>query len=210
MILRTLEAAFDHQDIDPLHRESILAYLQVLRNRSEVAFEHSIRVGLLAEIIAFVANRPGITPRMLLWAGLLHDIGKALVPPHVLDKTHAFSDEDFIAMEPHVKYGWDLLNKVHDYTAHIIVRHHQFGPNPYPSELPPLPAHLADREGIITGAARLLALADFYDAMMHRKNDKFGGAPLNSQQRREKYEQDNADELELVAKLVELGVLDFS
>jgi putative nucleotidyltransferase with HDIG domain len=207
-ILLTL--AFEHDEITAEHRENILAYLRVLRNRSEATFAHSIRVGLLAEKIAFVANRPGVVPKMLLWAGLLHDIGKALVPESVLGKTQSFSDADFAAMEPHAKHGWDLLNEVHDYTAHIIVRHHQFGLHPYPSELPPLPAHLIDREGSITYAARLLALADYYDAMMHRGNDKFGGAPQNPQEKREKYVRDNSDQAELVAELIRLGLLDFS
>lgn len=205
-----LGLAFDKEDIKPEHRDNILAYLKILRNRDQATYEHCVRVGLLVETIAFVANRPGITPKMMLWAGLLHDIGKALIAPEVLKKSSNFTTADAEAMEPHVKYGWDLLNNVHEYTAHIIVRHHQFGPRPYPAVLPPLPEYLNGKREMILMAARLLALADYYDAMMHRRNDKFGNLPLKAQEKREKYLLDNADEAALIAQLEELGVFNFS
>jgi len=142
------------------HQDDIRSYLKILRNRDEKTYEHSVRVGILARDIALYAAAPGVSTRMLLWAGLLHDIGKALIPPGVLTKTTHFTREDYEAMEPHVKYGWDMLSEIHDYTAHIIIRHHQFGLKPYPAHLPPLPDYLNDRAETINTAARLLALAD--------------------------------------------------
>lgn len=205
-----LELAFQGKDIKAEHQENILAYLRILKLRDYATYHHSIRVGLLAERIAMVADEPGITPKMLLWAGLLHDIGKALIPIAVLTKTSCFTEADAAVMEPHVKYGWDMLSHVHDYTANIIVRHHQYGMRPYPAELPPLPEHLSDRLHLIDRAARLVALADYYDAMTHRKNDKFGGADQTPQEKREKYIRDNQDQKGLVEKLANLGVFSFS
>jgi putative nucleotidyltransferase with HDIG domain len=202
-----LDAVFADGLISPENQKTILSYLHILFLRDQKTFYHSVRVGLLAENIASVA---GISPKMLLWAGLLHDVGKILISPDVLSRTKEFSDEDYEEMEAHPMYGWNMLREILDYTAAIIVRHHTFGLKPYPSELPPLPAHLIGREALITEAARLLALADYYDAMMHRKNDKFGGTPQNSQEKREKYIHDNQDQAELVEKLIDLGVLDFS
>jgi polar amino acid transport system substrate-binding protein len=203
-----LEGVFTEGTVTPTHQKDILSYMHILFLRDAPTFYHSVRVGLLSANIADVAGShpPG---KMLLWAGLLHDIGKILIPPHILSKTKEFSDEDYEAMEAHPKLGWDMLHGIHDYTAAIVVRHHRFGPKPYPSVLPPLPAHLISREDIVDRAARLLALADYYDAMMNRKNDKFGGAPQNSQEKREKYIHDNADQAVLVEKLIDLGVLTF-
>lgn len=197
------------EGITPGNQDDIRAYLLILKNRDAATYDHSIRVGILASKIAIYAAKPGISAKMMLWAGLLHDIGKALVPPGVLTKKAAFTQEDYAAMEPHVKYGWDMLNDVHDYTAHIIVRHHQFGPHPYPAELPPLPDHLKGRAEQIQTAARLLALADYYDALMHRNNERNGSTPLTSKMRREIYMRDNADEKDLVELLESVGVLKF-
>src|SRR5208337_531941 len=117
-----LDEALAQEGVSPGHQDDIRAYLKILRNRDEKTYEHSIRVGILASKIAIYAAKPGISARMLLWAGFLHDIGKALVPPAVLTKTSNFTKDDFAAMEPHVQYGWDMLNNVHDWTAHIVVR----------------------------------------------------------------------------------------
>jgi hypothetical protein len=112
-------------------------------------------------------------------------------------------------MEPHVKYGWDMLTEVHDYTAHILVRHHQYGSKPYPKELPALPEHLQARAEVVDNAARLLALADYYDALMHRNNDKNGAKPLSGKEKREIYMRDNADQKDLIELLESVGVLKF-
>jgi putative nucleotidyltransferase with HDIG domain len=204
-----LDEAFEAEGLTQNHRDDIRHYLSILKNRDLKTYEHSVRVGVLASKIAIYAAKPGISARMLLWAGLLHDIGKTLVPPGVLTKTANFTQEDYAAMEPHVQYGWDMLNNVHDWTAHIIVRHHQFGPHPYPAELPPLPEYLKTKAEMITMAARLLAMADYYDALMHRANDRNGNKPLTPSQRREIYLRDNADQKELTELLESCGVIKF-
>jgi putative nucleotidyltransferase with HDIG domain len=206
---QVLEEAFENESIAQNHRDDIKTYLHILKNRDPKTYEHSVRVGVLASKIAIFAAKPGISARMLLWAGLLHDIGKSLVRPEVLAKTEQFTAEDYAAMEPHVQYGWDMLNHVHDWTAHTIVRHHQFGPHPYPKVLPPLPDYLKDKADAIQTAARLLALADYYDALTHRDNDKNGKKPLTPGERREIYKRDNADQKELVDLLESVGVLKF-
>src|SRR5271157_3739081 len=206
---QALDEAFESENIAQNHRDDIRVYLQILKNRDLKTYEHSVRVGVLASKIAIYAAQPGISAKMLLWAGLLHDIGKALVPPAVLTKTSNFTQEDFAAMEPHVQYGWDMLNQVHDWTAHIVVRHHQFGPHPYPAILPPLPDYLKEKAGMIQTAARMLAMADYYDALMNRNNDKNGQAPLTPKTRRALYMKDNADMKELAELLESMGVLKF-
>jgi putative nucleotidyltransferase with HDIG domain len=204
-----LDEVFDAEGVSHPHRDDLRVYLHMLKNRDQKTYEHSIRVGVLASKIALYAAKPGVSARMLLWAGLLHDIGKTLVRPEVLTKQTKFTAEDRAAIEPHVQYGWDLLNGVHDWTAHVIVRHHQFGPTPYPAELPPLPEYLSDKAETIHTAARLLAMADYYDAMMSRNNDRNGEKPLTPAKQREVYMRDNADQRELAELLESMGVLKF-
>jgi HD-GYP domain-containing protein (c-di-GMP phosphodiesterase class II) len=125
-----------------------------------------------------------------------------------LEKTEKFDDADRLAMEPHVMYGWLLLQKIHEYTAHVIVRHHRYGKKPYPKQLPPLPYHLEPKQGTLEAAARLLALADYYDALTTRKNDRNKG--LNTVGgRRELYLRDNSDCEVLILQLERAGVLTF-
>ena len=79
----------------------------------------------------------------------------------------------------------------------------------YPAELPPLPDYLKSKAEMIQTAARLLAMADYYDALMNRNNDKNGQKALTPKQRREIYMKDNADMKWLAELLESVGVLKF-
>lgn len=192
--------------IDEEYHELIEHYLTVLRTRHEDTFNHVVRVGLLASRMAMFADIPEVTPKMMMWAGLLHDVGKALIPPELLTKVAEFSEDDYEVMEGHVMYGWMMLQKVFDFTAHVIVRHHQYGKRSYPKTLPPLPHYLEAKRDVIESAARLLALADYYDAITTRKNDKHIATTLGI---RELYFRDNADSSPLIQRLEAAGVLSF-
>jgi putative nucleotidyltransferase with HDIG domain len=203
----TLDKLLDDEEISSSHQDDIRAYLRILKNRHEPTYAHSVRVGILASQIALCAAKPRISARMLLWAGLLHDIGKSLVCTSILSKKEKFTKDDYDEIEPHVKYGCNMLSDVHDYTAHILARHHQFGPNPYPKELPPLPEHIP--VDVVNCAARYLALADYYDALKYRDNDKNGSAPLSSDEKRTIFYRDNADQKDLIELLESAGIFKF-
>jgi polar amino acid transport system substrate-binding protein len=204
-----LVEAMTAEGIIPGNQDDIRAYLTILKNRDEKTYEHSIRVGILASKMAIYYAKPGVNSRMMLWAGCLHDIGKTLIAPELLAKKEGFTAEDKAAMEPHVIYGYEMLQGVHDFTAAIIVQHHTFGAQPYPKFVPPMPGYMGPYATIINRAARLLALADYYDALMHRDNDKNGSKPLTSAERREIYLRDNADEKEFIELVESLGVVKF-
>ena len=203
-----LVAGLNKYGIKGEHRESIERYLGVLRARSEETFRHSVRVGILAARIGEHLGAEGIKAKTLLWAGLLHDIGKALVDPDLFEKKDRFTEEDYKRMEPHVEYGFRLLRQVHEWTAHIIVRHHRFGKRPYPAELPMTQLSGGELAKTFDLYARLLALADYYDALTTRDNDKFG-RQLSADEKRDLYLRENADQKELILELIKAGVLMF-
>jgi HD-GYP domain-containing protein (c-di-GMP phosphodiesterase class II) len=76
--------------------------------------------------------------------------------------------------------------------------------------LPPLPDYLSAKAETIHTAARLLALADYFDALMHRGNDKNGSKPLTAKEKRETYMRDNADMRWLAELLESVGVFKFN
>lgn len=201
----------DLNGVGEANQERIFNYLKLLNDKDPATCQHSMRVAVLAGAIARAAAVPGITPKMLLWAGALHDIGKVAIPLETLAKVEKFTKKDMKVMEPHVILGWQMLDKLHDFTAAIVVRTHQYGPKPYPVKLPALPEWLEPKKDMIDGAARMVALADYYDAQMTRKNKKGKkkDKPLTGDQRREQFYQANADKARLIVTLEEIGLLKF-
>jgi len=197
----SLAQSLEQEGVSAVNRSKLYRYLDILGTRDEPTRRHSIRVGVRsAEAAKVVIGKLSVNSKMMLWAGLLHDVGKALVDPDLFRSVGAFTEDDYRRMEPHVEYGWRLLREIHVYTAHIIVRHHRHGSRPYPAELPPLPDFLKRQEGSINDNGRLLALVDYYDAITTRENEKFGKllAPL---EKRAKFLEANVDVRDVIAAL---------
>jgi len=191
--------------------------------------DHSYRVGLLASEIAEAIGIPTFHPRnperegwqgpyditwdysapnALFFAGLLHDIGKALVPACTLCATEKWTDEDRKNMEPHVLDGFRMLRDRFDFTAHVIVWHHRFQSGGYPAELPEKLQPFSD-EALEKAKeyGKLLMVADVFDAM-HRINSATGGVALTSEEIKTRMLKLHPELLgDLVSRLYEKGVL---
>jgi putative nucleotidyltransferase with HDIG domain len=202
-----LASAFKELGVLPEQEEAVRAFLGPLRVKSDVGrfhYEHSIRVGLLAKAIG---ASMGLDSKALFYAGLLHDIGKALVTHSTLGKTQSWTPEDSKVMESHVTDSYRLLRDKFDFTAQIAIWHHRFQPNCYPAEVPPpLHEHSTGTEVIIHFYGRLLMLADTFDAM-HRVNYRDGQVvKLTPDQIHTKMVATNPDLKPLVERLYEIGV----
>ncbi len=167
-----LENAFAEYNVSPENQKSIKSFLELLQKKDESTYEHSIRVGVLG---ARIARHMHLDPKALLFSGLLHDTGKLLVPPETLKKTEGFNEKDRAIMNDHPGHSYELLRGIHEFSAEIALRHHRFQENGYPKKLPKPGLRFSPNTCLmIDFFARILSLADFYDAVTTRVNDKFG------------------------------------
>jgi putative two-component system response regulator len=102
----------------------------------------------------------------------LHDIGKVGLPDHLLRKTTGFTAEEYEEVKKHALYGRNAIAKAESrvgayddellqYAKDIAYSHHErWDGTGYPEGL---------RGEQIPWAARLMALADAYDAMVSRR-----------------------------------------
>lgn len=166
-----LNDAFVELEVSERQQASIQIYLQLLKNKDLATYNHSLRVGLKS---LEVSNMFGVDQKILFYAGLLHDVGKSLTDRNTLQKTIGFDGKDMDEISKHPKDGYRLLTGIHDFTAEIIVRHHRYSSRCYPKKLPITKIDLSKASEVMVGYySRLLSLIDFYDAISHRKNDKF-------------------------------------
>ncbi len=109
-----------------------------------------VQVGLRGEDLEAVA-----------YGALLHDVGKIGVPEHLLRKEGPLSDDEWSIMRRHPEIGERICRPLRSSISFApIIRHHheQYNGRGYPDGL--------RGEGIPLGA-RIVAIADAYEAMVH-------------------------------------------
>ncbi len=132
--------------------------------RDEYTGGHSERVGLYASRLAReMAADYDLSEDDILqiqYIGLVHDIGKVGVADSVLNKSGKLTDEEFSLMKKHTEIGYEMMSAVGSSMPGLLegIRYHheRFDGKGYPDGL-------ADTD--IPLVARVLALADSYDAM---------------------------------------------
>lgn len=202
------QIACDEVEIKKSDQDTLFAFLAPLREKSTVThlhYLHSLRVGLLARKIGRFTHHE---ERPLLMAGALHDLGKCQVCLATLGKSEQWSASDTNEMKKHVMDGYRMIRGRFDLSAETMVRHHSFQPDGYPKRLPKfLHAYSPTTKLLIVECARIVALADVYDAL-HRVNDKFGEKKaLTGSKIKELMLEFNPDKTKLVADLYEANIL---
>jgi HD-GYP domain-containing protein (c-di-GMP phosphodiesterase class II) len=152
--------------------ENALACLSHIRSKDEYLLEHSVNVGLLLGIFARARRLDENTSRQLIAGGLLHDIGKILVPDEILNKPGKLEAEEWEEMKRHVDYGEQILDVtpgLSDLTRSICRLHHErLDGSGYPRNLP---------EQEISMYGRMSAICDVYDAVTADRVYHKGMAP---------------------------------
>ncbi|GAB4294695.1 MAG: hypothetical protein Kow0090_09470 [Myxococcota bacterium] len=144
-------------------RGFVFVGLAAIRNHDEYTYTHVVNVSVLS--IAF-GRRLGLSKLDLGdlgMAALFHDFGKVEVPLAVLNKPSKFTEDEWQTMQDHSAYGVEMLEDAASYNFSgfrrvlAAVQHHQnYNMTGYP------PFRIRRRPHIF---ARLIAIADAYDAM---------------------------------------------
>ncbi|MBW2991756.1 HD domain-containing protein [Candidatus Woesearchaeota archaeon] len=202
-----LEQAYNRFNISEEQKNSLNSYLTIVRNRDEETWEHSARVGLKGIEVAELLH---LDPKPLFYAGVLHDVGKALTDPESLKKKEGFNEKDMKELRKHPTDGYRLLKGIHDFSAEILLRHHRYGGREYPKALPRTRISFSEgTKAMIAYFSRVLGLIDFYDAITHRENDKFSpGNPRlpTREEAKETMLNLNKDQKYLINELYEAGI----
>lgn len=137
-----------------------LVSLSRLRSRDEYTFVHSVAVSAL--MMSF-ARSLDMTPDEVFdlgLAGLLHDVGKMIVPERILAKPETLTDDEFAIIRSHPEQGYRLLSEIENLPAVVldVCRHHheRMDGSGYPLRL------AGDQ---LSMAAKLAAICDVYDAL---------------------------------------------
>ncbi len=176
--------AIDHQgcvalveDISASVRRNpgALVSLARLKTQDDYSYMHSVAVCALMVALARQLGMDEDACRAAGLAGLLHDVGKALMPLEVLNKPGRLTDDEYTLMRTHAERGHELLLQGEDVSPEaleVALHHHErFDGSGYPHGL----------AGETTGLfARMGAVCDVYDAITSNRPYKAGWDPAES------------------------------
>jgi putative two-component system response regulator len=160
-----------YEDLRETYMRTIKALAHAIDARDHYTYSHSDNVTRYAEL---VARQMGLEVRQiedLKDACQLHDLGKIGVHDNLLSKPTALTTEEFAEVKLHSQKGAQILEPLNFMESVIkIVRHHheRWDAKGYPDGL--------SGEGIPLGA-RIMAVADSYDAMVSARPYRKVGLP---------------------------------
>ncbi|SDA14649.1 HD domain-containing protein [Ruminococcus sp. YE71] len=137
-----------------------LAFAEITEAKSGQTGKHVKRVSEYSRVIAEGMDLPPSMVNNIRIASMMHDIGKLLIPPEVLEKPGRLTDEEFTIMKEHVVIGENLLCNAPGEIMHmacvIAHQHHEWWDGS---------GYLGIKGEDIEVPARICAVADVYDAL---------------------------------------------
>jgi putative nucleotidyltransferase with HDIG domain len=172
-----------------------------LKRHDDYTYMHSVAVCALMIALARQLGLDEDAVRAAGTAGLLHDLGKAVMPAEVLNKPGKLTDDEFSLIKRHPERGHELLAKSGEASETVLdvcLHHHEkTDGSGYPHGLE------GDR---ISLPARMGAVCDVYDAITSNRPYKQGWDPAESIGRMAEWRRGHFDETVFQAFVRSLGI----
>jgi len=142
--------------------------MNTLFEKSNREAMHSNRVSRISQAIASKMNFSKDAVKQMKIAGLIHDIGKIGVDENILNKPGRLTVDERRDMERHPEIGWKILSSANEFLelAQFVLNHHErWDGSGYPNGL---------KGEEIQLEARIISVADAYDAMTSERSYKTG------------------------------------
>ena len=147
-IINTADSSY--QVFDMLHN---------MRHFDDSTFAHSLNVSIICNIMGKWLQMNEEDIKILTVAGLMHDIGKLMIPNEIITKPGKLTDEEYNTIKQHPKLGYGLLAKqdLDQRIAQSALCHHE------KCDGSGYPLHLVGDK--IPPFAKIVCIVDIYEAM---------------------------------------------
>ncbi|WP_026329993.1 HD-GYP domain-containing protein [Caldimonas manganoxidans] len=168
--------ALAHEVSDSLERNPhALISLARLKTKDDYTYLHSVAVAALCAAVARQLQLSAEDVREAALAGLLHDLGKAVIPLEILNKPGRLTQEEFICVQAHPRAGFEMLQRAgvrSEMALDVCLHHHEkIDGSGYPDRL---------SGDAISLHAKIGAVCDVYDAITSDRPYKAGWHPAES------------------------------
>ena len=176
------EASKSNRELEESQSQTIRAMLDAIQAKDNYTKDHTQRVTIVSAEIAKAMGLPQEVIQVLLVGTLVHDLGKIGIPDSILNKPGKLTDEEFQIMKQHTIIGYEIVKKmkfpklkiiqsterfdnIGDVAACVRYHHEKWDGTGYPDGL---------KEHQIPLLARIIAVADVFDALMSERQYKKG------------------------------------
>lgn len=165
-------AALSYQDVQaaclPLvkavNSRSINRVLKSVRDYDNYTYVHSLRVGAFLAVFATGIGLPAENQILLATGGLVHDIGKILIPALILNKPGRLTTGEYDIMKGHVAATLHLLQTCPDLPKGVAIiagqHHEKLDGSGYPNGL---------KGNQLNELARMSCIVDIFTALTDRR-----------------------------------------
>jgi putative nucleotidyltransferase with HDIG domain len=167
----------------------------------DYTYMHSVAVCALMIALGKQLGLSGQTLKDTGMAGLLHDVGKMMIPGEVLNKPGKLTDEEFNIIKDHPRKGWEILNISKGANAvalDVCLHHHErVDGKGYPEQI---------SGEDLTLFARMGAVCDVYDALTSNRCYKNGWEPGETIRKMAEWKDGHFDERVFHAFVKTIGI----
>lgn len=152
-----------HKSMYSEYASTVFALTAAIDAKDHYTFQHSKNVEYYAESLGRELNLQEENIEILKEAALLHDIGKIGVSEQILNKQGPLTEQEYDAMKGHVEYSVGIIRHLPsmDYVIPAVIGHHErYDGKGYPRRISGKDIPLA---------ARILCIADSFDAMISKR-----------------------------------------
>jgi len=148
-----------NHELSQAYDATIVGWSRALDLRDKETEGHTLRVTEMTLELGRSYDLPENEALYIRWGALLHDIGKMGVPDNILLKPEALTKEEWIIMQKHPQYAYNLLQPITFLRSALDIpscHHEKWDGTGYPRGL---------KGEEIPLAARIFAVVDMYDAL---------------------------------------------
>lgn len=173
---RTKELEDSYLRLKEAHRQALFGLAEAIEAKDPYTKGHCGRVAAFALVLAKEAGYPEDGLETLEFGSFLHDIGKIGIRDSVLLKPGPLDDAEWVHMREHPVKGFEIARRIeilHPIMPAVRNHHERWDGTGYPDRM---------KGSDIPLAARIVAIADAYDAMATDRPYK-AGLPLHECER---------------------------
>lgn len=161
---KTQEVIAQNEKLERISMQIVTALSGAIDAKDTYTNGHSTRV---ADYSKEIAKRAGYSEEMqndIYMMGLLHDVGKIGIPDAIINKPAKLSDEEYSIIQNHPVMGAKILKNISEFPKLVTGarwHHERYDGRGYPDAI---------SGEVIPMEARIIAVADAYDAMSSRRS----------------------------------------